>query len=215
MRRRTRVGRQLYPDGVFLQSDSIRRGPGEGTGCSDESAGARRVARGGPHVDGRRPGTGQWDWAGAEREYRRAIQLAPNYASAYHWYTNNLSIRDRHDEAIALGTRAAELDPLSPIIHVALGHAYYLAGRYDEAIGELQRALEIEPSFANAHQFLGQAYARKGLHEEAVTEFRQADAGDRWLWKSALAHLHVRMGRLEEAKGSSATSEPVDPWFRW
>jgi len=141
----------------------------------------------------------QWDWAGAEREYRRAIQLAPNYASAYHWYANNLSIRDRHDEAISQGTRAVELDPLSPIVHVALGHAYYLAERYDEAIGQMQRALEIEPSFANAHQFLGQVYARKGLHEEAVAEYRQADAGERWVWKSALAYLYTRMGRHPEA----------------
>ena len=142
---------------------------------------------------------GHWDWAGAEREYRRAIQLAPNCASAYHWYANNLSIRDRHDEAIAHGKRAVELDPLSPIVHVALGHAYYLAGRYDEAMGQMQRALEIEPSFANAHQFLGQVYARKGLHEEAVAEFQQADAVERWVWRSALAQLHTRMGRNEEA----------------
>ena len=82
----------------------------------------------------------QWDWAGAEQEYRRAIQLTPNYASAYHWYANNLSIRGRHDEAIEQGTRAVELDPLSPIVHVALGHAYYLAGRHDEAIEQLQKS---------------------------------------------------------------------------
>jgi TolB-like protein/Flp pilus assembly protein TadD len=141
----------------------------------------------------------QWDWAGAEREYRRAIELSPNYASAYHWYANNLSIRGRHDEAIAQGTRAAELDPLSPIVHVALGHAYYLADRHDEAIGQFQRALEIEPSFANAHQMLGQAYARKGLYEEAVAEFRKADTAGRWLWKSALAHVYTRMGRHDAA----------------
>ena len=141
----------------------------------------------------------QWDWAGAEREYQRAIQLDPNYASAYHWYANNLSIRDRHDEAISQGKRAVELDPLSPIVHVALGHAYYLAERYDEAIGQMKRALEIEPSFANAHQFLGQVYARKGLDVEAVAEFRQADAVERWVWRSALAYLHTRMGRHEEA----------------
>ena len=141
----------------------------------------------------------QWDWTGAEREYLRAIQLSPNYASAYHWYANNLSIRGRHDEAIAQGIRAVELDPLSPIVHVALGHAYYLAERHDEAIGQLRKALEIEPAFPNAHQFLGQVYAKKGLPEEAVAEFRKADAAERWLWKSALVHHYTRMGRRDAA----------------
>ena len=143
----------------------------------------------------------QWDWAGAEREYQRAIQLDPNYASAYHWYANNLSIRDRHDEAISRGKRAVELDPLSPIVHVALGHAYYLAERYDEAIGQMKRALEIEPSFANAHQFLGQVYARKGLDVEAVAEFRQSRC------RRALG-LEVRSGVPAHTHGSPRGSQP-------
>jgi TolB-like protein/Flp pilus assembly protein TadD len=141
----------------------------------------------------------RWDWTGAEREYRRAIELAPNYASAYHWYANNLSIRGRHDEAISRGTRAVELDPLSPIVHVGLGHAYYLAGRHDEAIAQLEKALGIEPSFLNARQFLGQVYVEKGLYEEAVAEFRKVDAAERWIWRSALAHAYTRMGRMDAA----------------
>jgi TolB-like protein/tetratricopeptide (TPR) repeat protein len=141
-----------------------------------------------------------WDWAGAGREYRRAIELAPNDANAHHWYANNLSLRDRHDEAIAIGRRAIELDPLSPIIHVALGHAYLMAHRYDEAIGQLKKALEIEPSFANAHQFLGLAYERKGMYERALTEMQTANSSiENWVWKAFLAQLYTRMDRNEEA----------------
>jgi len=143
----------------------------------------------------------RWDWAGAEREYRRAIQLAPNYATAYHWYANNLSIRGRHDEAIAQGRHAVELDPLSPILHVAVAHAYLLAGRDDEAIRQLGKALEIEPSYANAHLFLGMAYERKGRYDEALTEMLKADGQlENWVWKAFLADLYTRMDRPDDAR---------------
>ncbi len=141
-----------------------------------------------------------WDWSGAEREFKRAIELAPNYASAHHWYANNLSIQGRHDEAIAAGRRAVAIEPLSPILHVALGHAYLLAGRHDEAVDQLQKALEIEPASANAHQFLGLAYQRKGMYEQALAEMREANAlSDSWLWKAYLVHLYMTMNRREEA----------------
>ena len=141
------------------------------------------------------------DWAGAEREYRRAIQLAPNYATAYHWYTNNLSIRGRHDEAISQASRAVELDPLSPILHVAAAHAYLLAGREDEAISQLETALEIEPAYASAHLFLGMAYERKGRFDEALTQMVKADGlMENWVWKAFLADLYMRMQRPDDAR---------------
>ncbi len=143
----------------------------------------------------------RWDWSGAEREYKRAIQLAPNYASAYHWYANNLSLQGRHGEAIAAGRRAVALEPLSPILHVALAHAYLVASRDDEAIEQLQKALEIEPASANAHQFLGVAYQRKGMYEKALAEMREANAlFDSWLWKANLAHLYMAMNRPGDAQ---------------
>ena len=142
----------------------------------------------------------RWDWAGAEREYRRAIQLAPNYATAYHWYANHLSIRGRHDEAISQAIRAVDLDPLSPILHVAVAHAYLLAGREDEAISQLEKALEIEPSYASAHLFLGMAYERKGRFEEALAQMVKADGlFENWVWKAFLADLYMRMQRPDDA----------------
>ena len=143
----------------------------------------------------------QWDWAGAEREYQRAIQLAPSYAPAYHWYANNLSIRGRHEEAIAQGRRAVELDPLSPILHVALAHAYLVAGRNDEALGQLSKALDLEPQLANAHFFQAMAYIRLGRHDEALAEMLTADRLlDSWVWKACLADLYIRIQRPSDAR---------------
>lgn len=115
-------------------------------------------------------------------------------------YANNLSVRGRHDEAIEEGKRAVEVDPLSPIIHVALGHAYLLASRYDEAISQFQKGIEVEPAFANAHEFLGIAYQRKGKYEAALTEMRRADSLlENWIWKTSLARLYTVMNRRESA----------------
>lgn len=143
----------------------------------------------------------QWDWAGAEREYRRAIQLAPNYATAYHWYANNLSTRGRHEEAIACARRAVELDPLSPVLHVALAHAYLLAGQNDEALDPLSKALEIEPASANAHLFLGMTYSRQARYDKALDETLTANRlFENWVWKAFLADLYMRMDRRDEAQ---------------
>ena len=143
----------------------------------------------------------QWDWAGAEREYRRAIQLAPSYATAYHWYANNLSTRGRHQEAITYARRAVELDPLSPILHVALAHAYVLAGQNEEALAALSKALEIEPASGNAHLFRGLVYSRQARYDEALSEMLIANRLlENWVWKAFLADLYVRMDRRDAAE---------------
>lgn len=143
----------------------------------------------------------RWDWAGAERAYRRAIELQPNYATARHWYANNLSLRGRHEEAIAQGVRAVELDPLAPILRVALAHAYLLARREADAIRQLEVALEIEPASPNAHLFLGVAYERQGRFQEALGEMIRAnELLENWVWKAFLADLYVRMDRVAEAR---------------
>jgi TolB-like protein/Flp pilus assembly protein TadD len=143
----------------------------------------------------------QWDWAGAEREYQRAIQLAPSYATAYHWYANNLSVRGRHQEAITYASRAVEIDPLSPILQVALAHAYVLAGQDEEALVALSKALEIEPASGNAHLFRGMIYSRQARYDEALGEMLIANRQfENWVWKAFLADLYVRMDRRDEAQ---------------
>ena len=98
-----------------------------------------------------------WDWAAAERQFREAIQLNPNYANAHHWYADYLSAVGRHHEAIAESKRALELDPLSPIINAWLGWRYYFARQFDQAIAQYLRTLEIDENFVPAHLVLGQA----------------------------------------------------------
>ena|SRR5579859_1524288 len=116
----------------------------------------------------------EWDWGGAELQYKRTIQLNPNYATARHWYSIYLSVVGRHEEAIAEAKRALELDPLSLIIQANLGGRYLLSGRPREAIQECQKALEMDPSFVVAHDCVGFAYLQMGRAPEAVVEFQTA-----------------------------------------
>ncbi|TET25767.1 MAG: hypothetical protein E3J76_01025, partial [Candidatus Aminicenantes bacterium] len=88
-----------------------------------------------------------WDWKGAEREYRRAIELNPNYATAHQWYAGYLGAMGRHDESIAENKQAQELDPLSPIIGADLGTNFISARQYDQAIEEFQKVLEMDPDY--------------------------------------------------------------------
>ena len=112
-----------------------------------------------------------WDFAGAEREFRRAIELNPNYATTHHWYGECLSALGRHEEAIAEMKRAQELDPLSLIVNSNIGLIYARARRYDQAVEELQKALAMDQSFAPAYDFLMWVYQYKGMFEEAATAY--------------------------------------------
>ncbi len=118
--------------------------------------------------------THEWDWATAEREYKRALQLNPDDARAHHWYAGYLTYVGRFDEGIAEEQRARDLDPLSLPINNALAGRLLVAGRYDEALSQLRETLEMDSHFAPTHQTLGWAYLNKGQHKEAVQEFQQA-----------------------------------------
>jgi serine/threonine-protein kinase len=88
-----------------------------------------------------------WDWAAAEREFRRAIELNPGYATAHKWYSDLLTATGRPDEALAAARRAADLDPRSPNVRTILGRAHWFLGQEEEALAEFDRALELDPSF--------------------------------------------------------------------
>jgi DNA-binding winged helix-turn-helix (wHTH) protein/TolB-like protein/Flp pilus assembly protein TadD len=142
-----------------------------------------------------------WDWVGAEREFKRAIELDPNYSTAYGWAALNLIAQGRSAEAERAIKRALELDPLSPIINTNVGWIYYLSGRADQAIEQYRNALELDPNFARAHLRFGFAYAHKGMYEKSLAEFRRAFdlSGD----PQALActgYVHAAAGRRAEAR---------------
>jgi TolB-like protein/DNA-binding winged helix-turn-helix (wHTH) protein len=140
------------------------------------------------------------DWVGADREFRRAIELNPNYANGHHWYAEFLSLVGRHAQAIAESQRARELDPLSSIIDSWVSSRYYFARRYEDAIKEGRNAADLGPDFAPAHLVLGYAYEQKGMLREAITEFETASrlaAGS--MYSASLTHALAGAGRRSEA----------------
>jgi TolB-like protein/DNA-binding winged helix-turn-helix (wHTH) protein/Tfp pilus assembly protein PilF len=116
-----------------------------------------------------------WDWQGAEREYKQAIQIDPGYANAHHWFALYLSEMGRHTEAIAEDRTAESLDPLSLIISADLGkEALGPAGLYDQEMEQCRKTLEMDPNFAEAHHCLADSYRNKRMYKEAVAEFQKA-----------------------------------------
>lgn len=115
-----------------------------------------------------------WDWVGAEREFRRAISLKPNCPTAHHWYHEFLLTMGWFDEAMMEIKRAHELDPISPVINAALVLPLMHAGQYNKAIEQLQRVIELDPNFYRTHLFLGAAYVQKREFAKAISEFQIA-----------------------------------------
>ncbi len=142
-----------------------------------------------------------WNWAQAERELMRAIELNPNYATAHHWYGLYFFEMGKFDRAIAELQRAQELDPLSLIIGTAMGRAFYNVRQYDQAIERLQKTLELDPNFGLAHTMSAQAYEQKGMHEEAITALRNALTltGGNPETLAALGHTYAKSGRRDKA----------------
>ncbi len=118
--------------------------------------------------------TYEWDWGGAEREFRRAIELNPGYATARQWFAEYLWVRGRPEEALAHIQQALELDPYSLIMHLALGRHYYLTRQYNQAIGRFKETVRMNPNFFLVHFDLGFAYVQVGQYDEAISEFRRA-----------------------------------------
>lgn len=142
------------------------------------------------------------DTEGAEREYRRAIELNPSYATAHHWYSDFLATLGRTDEALAEASRAAELDPLSPIISTTVGERLFFARDYERAAERLRRTLELDPDFIQARFFLGLVYVRQGRRAAAVAELRRARqlAGGDARVAAALVQAYALTGRKSEAR---------------
>ncbi len=142
-----------------------------------------------------------WDWTGAETEYRRAIELNPGYASAHHWYGWYLALMGRLDEATSEMQRAQELDPLSLEITADLGLSFFFARQYDRAIEQFRKALEMDQHFIWARFFIGWAKEQQGLIDEAIAEYRRAaEEEDALVIKAALGHAFAIGGRRDEAQ---------------
>ena len=144
-----------------------------------------------------------WDWIGAKREFKLAIEFNPGYATAHQWYAEYLTMTGQYAEAISECKRAQELDPLSLVIGVTAA-VTLLCGtrRYDRVIEECQKVLEMDPNFGGALNILGMVYRERGLYREAIEAFRKArtfDEGNSWVTAN-LAHTYAVSGNRSEAQ---------------
>jgi len=113
-----------------------------------------------------------WDWLGAEADFKKALQLNPKYPTAHQWYASYLMQMGKFGPAQAELEKAHQLDPLSPIINSNLGFYAYYQHKYDEALNHANKTLEMVPDFWVAHHYRGLAYTMKGMYDEAIKEFR-------------------------------------------
>jgi serine/threonine-protein kinase len=146
-----------------------------------------------------------WDWAGSEDAFTRAIALGPRYPTAHQWYAVNCLVPQRRfEEAIRAIDRARVLDPLSLVIRATGGVVRWLAGDSDAAVKELEQALELDPSFAMTHYFMGCVRRDRGESEKAIAEFETAIAKSGGGTPEMLAGLAVTLARSGNADGAIA-----------
>jgi TolB-like protein/DNA-binding winged helix-turn-helix (wHTH) protein/Tfp pilus assembly protein PilF len=140
-----------------------------------------------------------WDWPTAEKEYRRAIALNPNYATGHHWYAECLALQGRFDEAFPEIEMARQLDPLSLIIATDYGAILYFSRQYDRAIEQFRAVLEMEPNFPRAHMLVW-AYVQRGLFADALADVEAWRRHDNtpWNW-SMTAYVFGRSGNQSKA----------------
>ncbi len=142
----------------------------------------------------------EFDFAGGEKELRRAIELNPKYATAHAWLGGILVYQKRFDEAIAEQRLAKELDPLSLISSAEIGNTLMYARRYDEAITQENETLKLDPNFFPARFYLGRTYFYMGMEQEAIAEFRKAaTSADRQRVMGSLAIALIKTGQRAEA----------------
>ena len=141
------------------------------------------------------------NFADAEKGFKRAIQLNPNYAHAHHWYALQLMGMGRFDEALTEIRRAQELEPLSLVINVGAGWIFYHARRYDQSIEEFRKVLDLDPNFARAYWAIEEPYEQTGMYEQALAALAKArQLSDSPTMLALLAHVYVATGKRIEAQ---------------
>ncbi|MFY9609597.1 MAG: tetratricopeptide repeat protein, partial [Blastocatellia bacterium] len=144
----------------------------------------------------------EFDLAGGERGFRRAIELNPGYPTAHLWLSLYLAAIERMDEALSEIKLAHELDPLSRVINLNLARVFYFARQYDESIEQCRKTIEMYPDYLVAHRRLGIAYGEKGMFEEAEAEFKKALSlfENDTETMSAMGYAYAAAGRIEDAR---------------
>ncbi|HVN75440.1 MAG TPA: protein kinase, partial [Thermoanaerobaculaceae bacterium] len=143
-----------------------------------------------------------WDFSGAEAEFRRALQLNPGSANAHHWYAHLLVVAGRPKESLEESQRALELDPLSPIMSVHLGWLLYYLRDYDRALEQLAKTLELDPTYGLAYWYIGLVKEQQGAFSEALAALRRSDEllKDNTVVKADMAHTLAVAGCRADAE---------------
>jgi TolB-like protein/Tfp pilus assembly protein PilF len=156
-----------------------------------------------------------YDWQTAEKEFRRAIQLNPDYATAHQWYAEYLAWQGRFDEALAEIERARQLDPMSLIIATDRGTILFYAREYDRAIDQFRAVLDMNPGFGNARAFLASVYVQQGKFAEALKENELMENGEDppWYW-AFTAYIYNHSGNVAQSQHALARFEALSPTLR-
>jgi TolB-like protein/DNA-binding winged helix-turn-helix (wHTH) protein/Flp pilus assembly protein TadD len=152
------------------------------------------------------------DMAGAEKEFRRALELNPNYAPARHWYSMYLAVVGRKPEALVQAQKACELDPLSPVVGANLAKILQESGEYDRAIAQAKSTLDLEPNSAVTHGVLGVVYEHKKMYADAIAEYKAALqlGGAPGEMRGLLGYVYATTG--ERAKAEQMVRELKGLW---
>jgi TolB-like protein/class 3 adenylate cyclase/Tfp pilus assembly protein PilF len=142
------------------------------------------------------------NWAAAEKEFRKALELNPNYAPAHQFYADYLKALGRFDEALIQMKLASEIDPLSLAINTGIGHVLYLSRQYDLAIEQYRKSVQMDPTFVQARLWFGRPYLQKGMYEEAIREVEEAVklSGGSNISLAVLGHAYASAGRRTDAE---------------
>ena len=153
-----------------------------------------------------------YDWQTAENQFRRAIELDPNYATAHQWYGEYLSWMGRFEEALSESEQARKLDPLSLIVASDRGAVLYRARRYDDAIGQFRSVIDRDPNFGHPYSYLVMCYVRTGRFTEALDLVRRHMSSLNEAWSQAeAATVYGFMGQDAEAEKARAEFERLGP----
>jgi TolB-like protein/DNA-binding winged helix-turn-helix (wHTH) protein/Tfp pilus assembly protein PilF len=150
-----------------------------------------------------------WDWQGAEMEFRLALTANPGYANAHHWHSHYLLATGRTQDALAAAKHALELDPLNLSINAHLAHQLLYLKRYDQAVSQLQKTIELNPSAARAHALLAQAFEGGAMFDRAESEINEAirlSSGNPE-FEAELAHVYAAEGKAAIARQHLAALE--------
>ena len=162
----------------------------------------------------------EWDWVGGESEFRRALELNPNYSTAHQWYALELAGMGRMTDALREINRAQELDPLSLIANVNAGWIFYHARQYDRALEQIRKSLDMDPTFARGHWAISEPLEQQQKYQQATTELEKARQIDETpIMLALLGHLYAVTGKTSDARrivtqlNALSKQAYLDPYF--